>query len=135
MFRAGFDNTYVPYSTSQWRIHPLSCGASDRHDNSLRLYIRKLLDSFPDDPWRGHYYARDMIAPRFVKIWICMYIRASRYRNYAKMMEYVNDALALVPLLRPRHRLVYSAALPMMRLPFLGKAMIATHQIARRMWY
>ena len=134
MFRAGFDNTYVPCSTSQWRIHSSSCGASDRHDNSLRLYIKKLLDSFPDDQWRGHYYARDMIAPRFVRVWIQMYIRASRYGNHAKMKEYVNDALALVPLLGPRRRLIYSAALPLMRFPLLGKAMIATHHIARRLW-
>jgi len=132
IFRAGFDNTYVPYSTSQWRIHSSSCGASDRHDNSLRLYIKKLLDSFPDDPWRGHYYARDMIAPRFINIWIQMYIRASRYRNHAKMKEYLNDAWALVPLLRPRRRLIYSAALPFMRFPFLRQAMIATHRIARQ---
>jgi hypothetical protein len=110
----------------------LSCGASDRHDNSLRLYIQKLLDTFPDDPWRGHYYARDMIAPRFVNIWIQMYIRASRYGNRAKMKQYVNDALALAPLLRPSRRLMYSAALPLMRFPFLGKAMIATGRIAWR---
>jgi hypothetical protein len=70
VFRAGFDNMYVPYSTSQWRVYSSSCGASDRHDNSLRLYMKKLLESFPDVPWRGHYYARDMIAPRFVNVWI-----------------------------------------------------------------
>ena len=121
--------------TSQWRIHSSSGGASDRQDNSLRLYIKKLLDSFPDDPWHGHYYATDLIAPRFFSIWIHMYLRASRYRNHTKMKEYVNDALALVPLLRPRRRLTYSAALPLMRFPFLGKAMVATHQVARRIWH
>jgi hypothetical protein len=51
MFRAGFDNVSVPYLT--WRVHSWSCGASDRYDNPLQLYIRKLLDSFPDDLWRG----------------------------------------------------------------------------------
>jgi len=134
MFRAGFDNAYIPYSTSQWRIHAFSCGASDRHDDSLRLYISKLLDSFPDDAWRGHYYARDLIAPRFINIWIQMYVRASRYKNHAKMREYVNDALALVPLLRPRRRLLYSLALPLLRFPFLGKAIIGTRHFVRRIW-
>jgi glycosyltransferase involved in cell wall biosynthesis len=133
MFRAGFDNVYVPYSTSQWRIYSASCGASDRHDNSLRLYIKKQLDSFPNDTWRGHYYARDMIAPRFIEVWIQMYARASRYRNHAKMKEYVSDALALVPLLSRRRRLICWAALPLMRFPSLGKAMIATYRIARRL--
>jgi glycosyltransferase involved in cell wall biosynthesis len=132
MFREGFANAYVPYSTSQWRIHSSSCGASDRHDNSLRLYIRKLLDAFPDDLWRGHYYTRDMIAPRFINIWLLMYVRASRYKNHAKMREYANDALALVPLLRLRRRLVYATALPLMRFPLLGNAILATRQIARR---
>jgi GT2 family glycosyltransferase len=132
MFREGFANAYVPYSTSQWRIHSSSCGASDRHDNSLRLYIRKLLDAFPDDLWRGHYYTRDMIAPRFINIWLLMYVRASRYKNHAKMREYVNDALALVPLLRLRRRLLYTTALPLMRFPLLGNAILAMRPIARR---
>jgi glycosyltransferase involved in cell wall biosynthesis len=132
MFRDCFDNAYVPYSTSQWRIHSSSCGASDRHDNSLRLYIRKLLDAFPDDLWRGHYYTRDIIAPRFINIWLQMYIRASRYKNYAKMTEYVNDALALVPLLGPRRRLLYATALPLMRFRLLGNAALTVRHIVRR---
>jgi glycosyltransferase involved in cell wall biosynthesis len=132
MFREGFDNAYVPYSTSQWRIHSSSCGASDRHDNSLRLYIRKLLDAFPDDLWRGHYYTRDIIAPRFINIWLLMYMRASRHKNYAKMREYINDALELVPHLRGKRRLIYSAALPLMRVPQLGMAMINIYYLARR---
>jgi glycosyltransferase involved in cell wall biosynthesis len=132
MFREGFANAYVPYSTSQWRIHPSSCAASDRHDNSLRLYIRKLLDAFPDDLWRGHYYTRDMIAPRFIKIWLLMYMRASRYKNHAKMRENANDALALVPLLCLRRRLLYATALPLMRFPLLGNGLLALREIARR---
>jgi glycosyltransferase involved in cell wall biosynthesis len=131
IFRAGFDNIYVPYSTSQWRIYSSSCGASDRHDTSLRLYIKKLLASFPDEPWRGHYYARDMIAPRFIHVWIQMYVRASRYGNRAKMKEYVNDALALVPLLPWRRRLMYSAVLLPMRFPFVGKRTIAAYYFVR----
>jgi GT2 family glycosyltransferase len=134
MFRASFDNAYFPYSTSQWRIHSSSCGASDRHDNSLRLYITKLLDSFPDDLWRGHYYTRDIIARRFIKIWLLMYMRASRYKNHAKMREYVNDALALVPLLRPGRRLLYATALPLMRFPMLGHAMFTMRHLAQRVW-
>jgi glycosyltransferase involved in cell wall biosynthesis len=132
MFREGFANAYVPYSTSQWRIHPSSCGASDRHDNSLRLYIRKLLDAFPDDLWRGHYYTRDMIAPRFINVWLLMYMRASRYKNHAKMREYANDAFALVPLLRLRQRLLYATALLLMRFPLLGNALLTSREIARR---
>ncbi len=66
MFRESFDNVYVPHPTSQWRIHEASCGASNRMDDSLRYYARKLLAAFPDDRWRGISYARDCIVPRFI---------------------------------------------------------------------
>jgi glycosyltransferase involved in cell wall biosynthesis len=126
IFRESFDNAYVPYPTSQWRIHEACCGASDRMDDSLRYYIKKLLSAFPDDRWRGAYYARDAIAPRFIGTWLQMYVRAWRYRNYTKMREYAREALALVPLLgiRPR-RLLYSITFPLLRFPRLGMAMIA----------
>jgi hypothetical protein len=61
-----------------------------------------------------------------------MYVRASRYKNHAKMREYANDALALVPLLRLRRRLLYATTLPLMRFPLLGNAILAMRQIARR---
>jgi hypothetical protein len=95
-------------------------------DDSLRYYIRKLLTAFPDDRWRGAYYARDAIAPRFIMTWLQMYVRAWRYKNYAKMREYAREALALVPLLgiRPR-RLLYSIIFPLLRFPIVGMALIA----------
>jgi glycosyltransferase involved in cell wall biosynthesis len=131
IFRARYDNTYVAHPTSAWRIHSSSCGASDRHDDSLRFYISKLLHTFPDDRWRGINYASEIIAPRFIKIWLVMYIRASRYNNHAKMREYVRDALALVPLLRARRRLIYSVFLRMLQFPLLGKVVIALHGLIR----
>jgi glycosyltransferase involved in cell wall biosynthesis len=73
IFRASFDNSFVPYPTSQWRIHEACCGASQRMDDSLRYYIKKLLTAYPNDCWRGAYYARDAIAPRFIATWLQMY--------------------------------------------------------------
>jgi glycosyltransferase involved in cell wall biosynthesis len=99
IFREDFDSAYLPYPTSQWRIHESSCGTSDRHNDSLRFYARKLLAAFPDDRWRGAYYARGTIAPRFITVWLQMYLRAWRYRNYAKMREYPREASAFIPLL------------------------------------
>lgn len=111
IFRAGFDNVFVPRSTSQWRVHDSSCGASDRNDASLRYYAQKLIKMFPNDRWRGHYYVRDVIAPRFIHTWLQMYVRASRYDNRAKMIEYANDALALTRYLRPKRRFIFSLLL------------------------
>jgi glycosyltransferase involved in cell wall biosynthesis len=132
IFRACYDNVYIPYSTAGWRIHATSRGTSDRHDNSLRFYIRKLLHEFPDDLLRGNYYARDMIAPRFIKTWIVMYIRAMRYKNHAKMREYIDDALALLPILRFRRRIFYALVLPLLRFPSLGPLVIFAGYVARR---
>jgi glycosyltransferase involved in cell wall biosynthesis len=131
IFLARFDNVFVHYTTSAWRIHNSSCGASDRLDNSLRYYIPKLLSTFPDDRFRGNYYARDAIAPRYISVWISMYIRAFRYKNYAKMREYAHEIRALIPLLgmMPR-RFVYSPILPLLRFPRLGIAIISACYVA-----
>lgn len=115
IFRAGYDNVFIPRTTSQWRVHDSSCGASDRNDDSLRYYIQKLIKMFPNDRWRGHYYVRDVIAPRFVTIWLQMYVRASRYENQAKMTEYANEALALTRLLRPGRRFFFALLLRILR--------------------
>jgi glycosyltransferase involved in cell wall biosynthesis len=131
IFRTNYDNVYIPYSTSQWRIHSSSCGASDRNDDSLRHYVKKLLAAYPDDPWRGHYYVREALAPRFINIWIQMYIRASRYKNYVKMREYVNDAFTLVPSLGLRRRLLYSIFLSLLRYPPLGQMVFTMRHIIR----
>ena len=93
VFQASYDNVFIPHSTSQWRIYASSYGASDGHDDLLKYYIEKLLKAFPDEPWRGHYYARNVIAPRFTKIWLHMYLRASRYSNHDKMFEYATKGL------------------------------------------
>ncbi len=134
IFRENFDNVFIDHSTSQWRIHESSCGASDRNDESLRYYIGKLLRLYPDDKWRGHYYARDVIAPRFINIWLQMYIRAGRYKNRAKMNEYIDDARALVPLLGWRRRIFYSVVLPLMRVPAMGQAVIAARPVLHRVY-
>jgi glycosyltransferase involved in cell wall biosynthesis len=132
IFRANFDNFYIPESTSQWRVHPSSCGSSDRHDDSLKLYVQKLLDMFPNDKWRGVYYARDLIAPRFIGVWIAMYARAARYKNGAKMREYANEALTLASYLRIPHKLVLATVFILMRWPVVGRAILATRSLRVR---
>lgn len=129
IFRANYDNAYIPCSTSQWRIHSSSCGASDRNDDSLRYYVKKLLASYPDDPWRDRCYARSAIAPRFIKIWILMYIRASRYGNYGKMRQYIKDAFALIPHLGLKQRIFYTITLSMMRIPGLRTALLTMYGV------
>lgn len=117
IFRADYDNVFVESPTSQWRIHASSAGGTERTEASLRIYAQKLLDAFPNDKWRGHYYRSDVIAPRFISIWLHMYVRASRYKDRAKMRLYAREARALVRYLRPRPRATMKAALFLLRQP------------------
>lgn len=117
IFRADYDNVFLPDPTSQWRIHASSAGGTARTEESLRIYSRKLLESYPNDKWRGHYYRRDLIAPRFIHTWLQMYLRASRYKDRKKMRLYAHEAGALVRYLRPRSRVSMTALLLLLRQP------------------
>ena len=117
IFRADYDNAFIPIPTSQWRIHASSAGGTDRTEASLRHYSQKLLDAYPDDKWRGHYYRKDAIAPRFIGVWLHMYIIASRYKNRAKMRLYAREASFLVRYLRPRARVTMTVVLFVLRQP------------------
>lgn len=66
-FSAGYQNIYIDRPLSQWRIYPNSSSYSPRMAKSRMVFARKLISSFPDDSAREHYYARDLIAPRFVR--------------------------------------------------------------------
>jgi len=117
IFRADYDNIFVPFPTSQWRIHASSSGGTDRMVESLRIYSQKLIQAFPNDKWRGLYYRSDVLAPRFITTWVQMYVRAARYKDRAKMRLYAREAHALVRYLRPRPRATMTAALLLLRQP------------------
>ena len=124
LFRENYDNAYVPYPLSQWRIYDSSSGASDRMAKSQRYYICKLIAQFPDDRWRGNYYVRDVIAPRFVLIWAHMYLRAGRYKDYKRMREYAWDIWALVPRLCLHRRIKLGLAFPILLWPRAGELLL-----------
>jgi glycosyltransferase involved in cell wall biosynthesis len=117
IFLSNYDNVFVEIPTSQWRIHATSAGGTDRADESLRIYTQKLLDAFPNDRWRGHYYRRDQIAPRIIRIWLQFYLRASRYKDRKRMKVYAREARSLVHYLRPRARLSLGLLLFVLRQP------------------
>lgn len=117
VFLANYDNAFLECPTSQWRIHSTSSGGSDRAEESLRVYSHKLIEAFPNDKWRGLYYRSDNIAPRFIRIWIQMYIRASRFQNRPKMRLYVREARTLLPYLRRRQRMAMTIGLFLLRQP------------------
>lgn len=65
MFRAGFDNAFLPEPLSKWRIFRHSSSFSPRMAVSRAAYARMLIEQFPDDEEKMLYYVRDVIAPRF----------------------------------------------------------------------
>jgi glycosyltransferase involved in cell wall biosynthesis len=65
MFLAGFDNMFVQYSLSKWRIYDTSSSYSQLMAASRAVYAKKLIDRFPNDHDRSRCHVRDLIAPRF----------------------------------------------------------------------
>ncbi|MBX3067050.1 MAG: glycosyltransferase [Cryobacterium sp.] len=126
IFLANYDNAFIEEPTSQWRIHSTSSGASDRMEDSLRIYSNKLIETFPNDRWRGLYYRSDVIAPRFIRTWLQMYVRASRFKNKQKMKLYVREARSLLGYLRTPKRIALSIGLFALRQPFIINRWIAS---------
>jgi len=125
IFLGNYDNVYLEHPTSQWRIHASSSGGSDRMEESLRIYGDKLIETFPDDLWRGHYYRSDVIAPRIIETWMQMYARASRYKNTQKMKVYAREARAMLRYIRPRSRSRISRKLFILRQPLYIRLRVA----------
>ncbi len=131
IFLANYDNAFLERPTSQWRIHSTSSGGSDRMEESLRIYSRKLIEAFPNDKWRGVFYRSDLIAPRFIRTWLQMYVRAGRYKNRAKMRLYVREARSLLRYLRPRPRIMLSIGLFLLRQPLFIQLWVGSGDTAR----
>jgi glycosyltransferase involved in cell wall biosynthesis len=92
LFQAGYGNTYLDESLSQWRIYPASTSYSPRMARSRMIYARKLLGVYgprevgaaarhdvpTNDPERDRYTARDAIIRRFYPQVVEEYRRALR---------------------------------------------------------
>jgi len=63
-----------------------------------------------------------------INTWLQMYVRASRYKNRAKMRLYAREARLLVPYLRPRARLTMWAVLALLRQPLVIRFRTATEE-------
>lgn len=67
LFHAGYDHRYIPAALSRWRIYSTSTSFSPRMARSRMIFARKLMRTFPDDPFNNRFYTRDLIAPRFLE--------------------------------------------------------------------
>jgi glycosyltransferase involved in cell wall biosynthesis len=115
LFRASYDNVFIDRPLSVWRIRPDSMSYGIQMARSGMLYARKLFDLFPDDPTMGRYFSRDMIAPRFLKLLLNKYMRASWLKDRDLHRLTVDEIITVLPKLRLRRRIIVRIALPFMR--------------------
>lgn len=124
LFRAGFDNVYLDVPLTRWRIHTASSSYSRRMAESRAIYFRKLLASFPDEPQRRRYFARDCLAPRFFPKLVADYIMALRARENEGVRLSFRHLKFASHLHQPRVRIVMSLILPFLRSPFIARHLV-----------
>jgi len=124
LFRAGYDNVYLDVSLTQWRIHTGSSSYSRRMSESRATYFRKLLASFPDEPQRRRYFARDCLAPRFFPKLASDYLAALRDRENDGVAATFSNLKFVSSLHKPRVRIVMSLVLPFLRYPIVARVLV-----------
>lgn len=133
MFRGGHVNIYLDESLSQWRITGETASYTPRMARSRLLYASKLMATFPDDPMRGQYFVRELIAPRFVHTLKVEAWRNIRRRDSRGMRAALADALTLTPHLRLSDRLKIRIATWVLRDWRTGRLAFRAAFAARRM--
>ncbi len=66
LFHAGYRNVFIDRPSGQWRVYPPGVADRAARADASKLLARKLLATFPDEPDCSRFYARDLIAPRFL---------------------------------------------------------------------
>jgi glycosyltransferase involved in cell wall biosynthesis len=95
LFRAGYANIFLQTPLSKWRIFPESYSYSYRMRRSRAIFLRKLLDTYCDDPKRSRFIHRDLILPRFYRMAVAEYRDALYSRDQQRIRE-TRDELAFL---------------------------------------
>ena len=131
MFRAGYDNIYLDKAFTKWRIFDGSSSFSQRMAVSRMVYVRKLLAEYPNDTHRGANYTQDLIVPRFFPWLVREYTLALRSGQRDAIDAALRDMQFLMPMHRPRIRLVLRLLMPILALPVLARLMVPLVSVAR----
>jgi len=66
LFRTGRQNVYIDEPLSVWRLYADSTARTKHMSDSMMIYVRKLIDEYPDNPATSHLYVTQNILPRFM---------------------------------------------------------------------
>ena len=137
LFRAGYDNVFIDRALSRWRIHPGGSSYSSRMAESRMVYLRKLLDAFPDDLPRERRYRRDMLAPRFLLSVAKDYRMAVETGDAVTIAAAARDLARIARMHRWRVRIAMAAVMPVLRSPRLAPmalpVLLALRPVGRRL--
>jgi len=112
MFRAGYVNIYLNTPLSQWRLYTGSSSYTFRMARSRMVYAAKLIAAYPDQVDMDRYFARDVIAPRFLPDVLADFNKGLKLHDRAKHEHAVADLKFLITHLRLRQRLSWRLVLP-----------------------
>jgi len=131
LFRAGYDHTYIDEPLSKWRIYPGSTSYSPRMARSRMIYAKKLFEWFPDNPKQDRYYARDLIAPRFLANLLGECLKAMWNEDHTALPRILDDMqLVLRHLPKRKHRLLRLAT-SVLKIPGAARAVTRAKPILR----
>jgi glycosyltransferase involved in cell wall biosynthesis len=134
LFRAGYDNVFVDEALSQWRMFAGSSSYSPRMAVSRMLYLRKLLDAFPDEPARGRFWRRDVLLPRFLPHLLAEFAAAAQDHDRDRMRAALDDLRFVSGHHNRRMRAVLGLALPLLRVPGVTRALLLARPALQPLW-
>jgi glycosyltransferase involved in cell wall biosynthesis len=132
IFRVGFDNVYLNQPLSRWRIYQSSSSFSTWMRESRMIYFNKLCEEYKDNKPRNLYFARDVIAPRFIRNILSEYDRAVSDGSRDRMSLASQDLQAVSKYLRGRRRIAVAAFSLIARYPSLGLLLKSMYYLLRR---
>ena len=134
LFRAGYDNIFFDVPLSKWQIFNESYSYTYRMRRSRAIYVKKLLQEYPDDPRRSRYYKRHLILPRFYPDALVEFRDALMADDPDRIAETRADLMFLVNQMPSAKQRILGRVLGMVRSPQSAKMAFAARPYLRPLY-
>lgn len=131
LFRAGYANIFLEEALSKWRIYPDSSSYSYRMRRSRAVYMRKLLEEYPDDATRSRFLTRDLIIPRFYLQALAEYLKALKEDDAALIEETREELLYILDLMPGRRKRMMGQVINALRSPRVARLVYSARPYLR----